>query len=73
MIYRAFAAILAADLLFAMAACSETQSLTAPDKTDSAARHTEQHNDAETSVKEDPSSSGEEGTGRDSATGDYNG
>ena len=57
---KAFAAILAAILLFALTACGKTQTPATSDKTDSAAQQTEQQNDAETSANEDSSPHGDE-------------
>ena len=73
---KAFAAILAAILLFALTACGKTQTPATSDKTDSAAQQTEQQNDEEVSA-DDTSSSingdevSEEGsapTGKDEAS-----
>ena len=57
---KAFAAILAAILLFALTACGKTQTPATSDKTDSAAQQTEQQNDAKPSADEDPSTHGDE-------------
>ena len=61
MTFKSFAAvILAAILLFTLAACGKTQPPAASGKLDSAAGQTEQQNDVETSANEDSSPHGDE-------------
>ena len=67
---KAFAAILAAILLFALTACGKTQTPATSDKTDSAAQQTEQQNDAETSANEDSPTHGDEASEDESVPGD---
>ena len=60
MTFKSFAAvILAAILLFTLAACGKTQPPAASGKLDSAAGQTEQQNDVETSANEYPAASGD--------------
>ena len=64
------AAMLAATLLFPLAACGKTQPPAASDETDSAALQTEQRNDVETSANDDPSTCGNEISGDESVPTD---
>ena len=64
---KAFAAaLLAAALLFALTACGKTQTPAAPNESGSAARQTEQQNDAETSANEASPTQGDEASGDES-------
>ena len=64
------AAMLAATLLFPLAACGKTQPPAASDETDSAALQTEQRNDVETSANDDPSTCANEISGDESVPTD---
>lgn len=64
---KAFAAaLLAAALLFALTSCGKTQAPAAPNESGSAARQTEQQNDAETSANEASPTQGDEASGGES-------